>query len=235
MRNDCVHVDGNFINGTPVGKHVIFTPTGTIHESVNYDAQGRLHGRCIFNHSDGTPFQVHNYEHGLLHGRQVVYFVGTQREKRVFNMRKGYVHGRFRMYDERGAEIENTLLKEDDGVTLQECLGKDALCAPSEPQADGSFANRWMQADGSIYNCPDLAAGNDCMCKDCYVPPALKEAKCACGWCDDEATRALCDEAERALRDQASVYSEDDRDEEYDSDQEREAWRDRQRESRWNY
>jgi len=217
MRNDLVEADGSFSNGVPVGKHQLFC-AGILKESVSYDSEGRLHGKCTFNQSDGTYFQALNFEHGQLHGRQVIYFAGTLREKRVFNMRHGYVHGRFREYDERGAERVNMLLKQDEGITLQECLGKDALCAPSVRKADGTYADRYMNADGTIFSCPNEAAGNPCNCEECYVPPArLRRDSDYCGC-------ALCCAYDEA--DQESVYDDEDA---YDS------WRESRRWSRRDY
>jgi antitoxin component YwqK of YwqJK toxin-antitoxin module len=214
--NDQVQAEGCFSNGVPVGKHQLFC-NGALKESVSYDSEGRLHGKCTFNQTDGTPFQAFNYEHGVLHGRQVVYFAGTQREKRVFNMRRGHVHGRFCVYDERGAAIEELLLKEDEGVTLQECLGKNALCAPSEREADGTYAHRFMNAEGTIFTCPNAAASLDCNCEECYVPPAREprdydDDYCGCALCcgDDDDWEPLRDQT--SYRDDLS-YQEDDDDE----------------------
>lgn len=217
MLNDQVQAQGSFSNGVPVGKHMLFCD-GALKESVSYDSEGRLHGKCVFNQSDGTPFQAFNYEHGQLHGRQVIYFAGTKQEKRVFNMRKGYVHGRFTMYDERGAELENMLLKQDEGIALQECLGKDALCMPSVRLADGTYANRWTRADGTLFDCANAAAGNECECEDCYVPPARKPMSDYCGC-------ALC----------CGAYDDDD-DEEYRNDDfDRDDWRESRRWNRRDY
>lgn len=222
MLNDEVKARGSFCDGVPVGNHTIFCGSN-IKESVSYDSEGRLHGKCTFNQSDGTPFQALNFAHGQLHGRQVIYFAGTQREKRVFNMRLGHVHGRFRVYDERGAVAEEMLLKADECIALQECLGQDALCAPSVRDADGTYADRYMNAEGTIFVCPNEAAGNPCMCEECYVPPARKPRGsdyCGCTLCCayDEDT-----EAANALRDQASYdggdsgYDDEDYDDYYES------------------
>lgn len=219
MFNDKVQAQGSFCDGVPVGRHLLMDD-GVLRESINYDSEGRLHGKCIFNQSDGTPFQVHNYKHGQLHGRQVIYFPGTCKEKRVFNMRLGRVHGRFRMYDERGAEVEHMQLKEDEGITLQECLGKDALCAPSERKMDGTYSNRWTRADGTIFPCPNQAAGNDCKCDECYVPPARKPVD------DDYCGCALCCSYNDETPD---TWSDDD-----DEEERYEAWLDRYR-SRYEY
>jgi antitoxin component YwqK of YwqJK toxin-antitoxin module len=220
MLNDEVQAEGSFHDSVPVGNHKLFCG-GALKESVSYDSEGRLHGKCTFNQSNGTPFQALNFEHGQLHGRQVIYFAGTRLEKRVFNMRLGHVHGRFREYDERGAEIANMLLKQDEGITLQECLGKDALCYPSERQTDGTYANRFTNADGAIFACPNEAAGNDCECEHCYVPPPARKPVCLgcnCALCCDQY------EAANALRDQASCdgsYEGDDYDEYYESSRNR--------------
>lgn len=236
MYNDRVTAEGHFRDGVPVGKHVLFHQSIYLKESVNYDSEGRLHGKCIFNQSNGTPFQAFNYEHGVLHGRQVIFHAGTSKEKRVFNMRKGYVHGRFTLYDERGAIEEEQLLKKDDGISLQECLGPDALCAPSERLANGTFEHRWMDADGNIYECKHAAAGRSCNCEYCYTPP-MEEAECNCAFCCADNYDEGYYEAGEDLHDQTSYGDE----EEYvdrsgwDSEEEREARRDRYRYSRWNY
>lgn len=212
IQDGYIQATGNFREGVPVGSHMLYS-NKIVWESVNYDFEGRLHGRCVFFlNYDGMPLQVLNYAHGVLHGRQAIFYAGSQREKIVFNMRKGYVHGRFTLYDERGAIENQRMIKQDEGVTLQECLGSEALCAPSERLADGTYEKRWTAADGSIHKCKSAITGDKCDCEHCYKPPKEK-VECYCVFCREER------EMESEFYDGPDYDSDHDR--YYDSEEER--------------
>jgi antitoxin component YwqK of YwqJK toxin-antitoxin module len=174
---------GHFKVGVSVGMHVLFSEDGPLLEEMHYDDKGQLHGTCIFNNTDGSHHQRLNFKHGVLHGRQIQYANG--REQRVFNMRDGHVIGRFTLYDERGAIVEQTLFKKDDGAALEDVFGPNTLCYPSERKANGTFEYRYMSVIGDIYICKNAAVGAECSCAECYVPPARKpvDDECHCGFC----------------------------------------------------
>jgi antitoxin component YwqK of YwqJK toxin-antitoxin module len=221
---------GYFKDGVPVNEHIIMNEFGNARELVHFDDAGQLHGVCLYNNTDGSPYQRLNFKHGVLHGRQVQYVDG--RESRVFNMRDGAVIGRFTRYDGRGAIVEQTLFKKDDEATLRDVMGPYGICYPSERQADGSFQYRFISATGDIHLCKAASIGDECDCEHCYVPPARKPSyySCMCGMCCDyEAGRALADQSSYA----APYDSDDGRDDyaddrsydaPYDSDEDRPAY-----------
>jgi antitoxin component YwqK of YwqJK toxin-antitoxin module len=205
---------GYFKDGVPVDEHIIMNEFGNARELVHFDDAGQLHGVCLYNNTDGSPYQRLNFKHGVLHGRQVQYVDG--RESRVFNMRDGAVIGRFTHYDGRGAIAEQRLFKKDDEATLRDVMGPYGICYPSERQADGSFKYRYLSANGDIFKCKAASIGDECDCYHCYVPPSRKPSShsCTCGMCYD---------AGRALADQSSDYEDDGRDD-YADDRSFVAW-----------
>jgi hypothetical protein len=77
--------------GVPVGRHVLYFESGGVRESISYDDEGQLHGTCIYNDfvagrdplkpNTTRAYQILNFEHGVLHGRQTI-------DTLVVNMRK---------------------------------------------------------------------------------------------------------------------------------------------------
>jgi antitoxin component YwqK of YwqJK toxin-antitoxin module len=219
---------GHFKNGVSIDEHIIMNEFGKIRELVHFDDEGQLHGVCLYNNQDGSPHQRLNFKHGVLHGRQVHYADG--RESRVFNMRDGAIIGRFTLYDARGAIVEQIVFKKDDAATLEDVLGPNAICYPSERQADGTFKYRYVSATGDIFKCKAASLGDECDCEECYVPPARKpidDEECMCGYCrrweeDERNSDDYTDE--RDYEDERGYDSDDYPRGNYDSDDEH-RWR----------
>jgi antitoxin component YwqK of YwqJK toxin-antitoxin module len=176
---------GKFVDGVPVGQHVLFDvgwdskmeqPVSCIQEIINYDAQGQLHGTCIFNNSDCTKNQVLNFKHGVLHGRQLAYAfinrwakVAFQLPEVAFHMKDGVLHGYVETTDARG-EIHRRYVQPDDDVSVRDILGERALRLPSVRSVYG-FESQYVSATGDVYGCESKALGLDtgCTCDECYT------------------------------------------------------------------
>ena len=176
---------GKFVDGVPVGQHALYgvgwdskmeQPVSCIQETVNYDAQGQLHGTCIFNNDYCTKSQVLNFKHGVLHGRQLMFAfinrwaeVAYQLPEVAFHMKDGVLHGCVETTDARG-EIHRRHVQPDDGATLRDIVGERALRLPSVRSVRG-FESQYVSATGAVYSCESKALGLDtgCICDECYT------------------------------------------------------------------
>jgi antitoxin component YwqK of YwqJK toxin-antitoxin module len=176
---------GKFNNGVPVGQHVLYgvgwdSKKGhSVHgilETVNYDANGQLHGTCIFNTDYCTKSQVLNFKHGVLHGRQLAFgFINQVSElafqlpEVAFHMKDGMLNGCVETTDVRG-EIHHQYVQPNDGVTLRDIVGERALRFPAVRNNRG-FTARYISATGDVHTCESNALGLDtgCTCDECYT------------------------------------------------------------------